>query len=582
MILYGPAGKIMRSIMPQTKLATATGDTLERSEKPSRAGDRSNEPKLTGPALATRLFSTRKVEVEVCEAINDLRINDPKTAARFDAAMTQMPVVGDDFMGFKLIHELGRGAFGHVFLARQTGLADRLVALKLAANLHGESQRLAQLQHTNIVPIYSEHRSGDLHGVCMPYFGSTTLADVCRELRPNTSLPHSGKHIVSTLCNRQSTVRGLDASSASGQTSSGAEPASEHAIAAPPRSLNSASGTLSKIEEMSYVEAVLWLTSRLADGLVHAHERGIIHRDLKPANVLICDDGQPMLLDFNLADEVRPRSSSAAVAHVGGTLPYMSPEQLMAYRDGEGRVDARGDIYGLGLIVFHLLTGQHAFPLRRGPSRVILPKMIEDRQGTAPLLRTLNRAVSPAIESIVQKCLQADPANRYVSASKLAEDIERHRANLPLRYAANPSFAERMGKWAKRNPRLASPLACSFLAAALLLVAISLSVHFSLKAKSRNLELHRQQALSHYHDFESDYRETQDLLMGNDASQVAIGLQTGEKALRGYGVLDQADWLEQPELQQLSPADRYKLKVEVGEIAFLLAQAFTSSRRKTM
>src|SRR5439155_9435217 len=89
---------------------------------------------------------------------------------------------------------------------------------------------------------------------------------------------------------------------------------------------------LEALERRTYVQAVVWLGARLADGLAHAHERGIFHRDLKPANVLLTDDGLPMLLDFNLSEDVKLRSSAAA-ARVGGTLPYMAPEQLQAFRD---------------------------------------------------------------------------------------------------------------------------------------------------------------------------------------------------------------------------------------------------------
>src|SRR5207245_2597093 len=105
---------------------------------------------------------------------------------------------------------------------------------------------------------------------------------------------------------------------------------------------------LSKLEGLSYVEAVLWVGARLADGLAHAHERGILHRDLKPANVLITDDGQPMLLDFNLAADVKHRASAAA-ASVGGTLPYMAPEHLEAFRGRQQSVDVRSDLYSLGV-----------------------------------------------------------------------------------------------------------------------------------------------------------------------------------------------------------------------------------------
>src|SRR5262249_697617 len=156
----------------------------------------------------------------------------------------------------------------------------------------------AQLQHTNIMPIFSEHRTGNLHAVCMPYYGSTTLADLYKALRAGTSMPTSGKQLVSTLFNRQSTLRNgepsvLPSFSASDFRKFGNQPPAP-AIAP----IGAAAGSLARFEQMSYVDSVLWIAARLAEGLAHAHERGIIHRDLKPANILLGDDGQPMLLDF--------------------------------------------------------------------------------------------------------------------------------------------------------------------------------------------------------------------------------------------------------------------------------------------
>ena len=110
-----------------------------------------------------------------------------------------LPEVGDAFAGFRLIGELGRGAFGRVYLARQGDLADRPVALKVSTGCFAESQKLARLQHTHIVPVYSFHRAGPLQAVCMPYFGSTTLADVLDDLGQRQTLPASGKGLVSTL-----------------------------------------------------------------------------------------------------------------------------------------------------------------------------------------------------------------------------------------------------------------------------------------------------------------------------------------------------------------------------------------------
>src|SRR5260221_1184798 len=106
---------------------------------------------------------------------------------------------------------------------------------------------------------------------------------------------------------------------------------------------------------MSYVEAILWIGARLADGLGHAHQRGILHRDLKPANILLTDEGQPMLLDFNLSEDTK-RHPTASAAQVGGTLPYMAPEHLEAFQGGARPVDARSDLYSLGIILYQLLT----------------------------------------------------------------------------------------------------------------------------------------------------------------------------------------------------------------------------------
>src|SRR5207248_5592563 len=130
---------------------------------------------------------------------------------------------------------------------------------------------------------------------------------------------------------------------------------------------------------------------------------------LKPANILLTDEGQPMLLDFNLAFDTKLRFNTSA-AMVGGTLPYMSPEQLTAYGAGKSTTNPNSDIYSLGVIFYELLTGRHPFGVYSGSADTILAKMVEDRQRPAPQVRVWNEAVSPAVESIVRRCLAPDPA----------------------------------------------------------------------------------------------------------------------------------------------------------------------------
>jgi hypothetical protein len=170
-----------------------------------------------------------------------------------------MPETGTTWLGFHLVAELGRGAFGRVFLAHQGDLANRPVALKVATDLIGESQTLAQLQHTNIVPIYSVHRCGPFQAVCMPYFGSATLADVVKHLASSASLPVSGKALVATVQDRKSRTR-LDEPSSPG-TDAG-EPPLVLPVGATPDAAPAALGNLTQLENLNYVEAVLWVAAR--------------------------------------------------------------------------------------------------------------------------------------------------------------------------------------------------------------------------------------------------------------------------------------------------------------------------------
>ncbi len=381
---------------------------------------------------------------------------DSAALRRLTDGLTALPKVGDDFAGFRLIGELGSGAFGRVYLARQGDLADRPVALKVSTGCFAESQKLARLQHTHIVPVYSFHRAGQLQAVCMPYFGSTTLAGVLDDLGQRQTLPASGKGLVSTLNSRrtQSGVRSAVAPSAAPVAPSRVAEGRSGAAPAAPADGPATLTTLRMLEGLTYVEAVLWIGGRLAEGLAHAHDRGVLHRDLKPANVLLTDEGQPMLLDFNLSEDVM--AAGAAGARVGGTLPYMAPEHLLAYQGRPATVDARSDLYALGVLLYELLTGRCPFEKHGGPLECVLPKMIADRLRPPPMARSLNPGATPAVDSILRRCLESDPARRYQTARELQEDLDRQRLYQPLRYAADPSPRERVAKWLKRNPRAVS------------------------------------------------------------------------------------------------------------------------------
>ncbi len=500
------------------------------------------------------------------------------------------PQAGQMYLGFRLVRELGRGAFGIVFLAQQESLANREVVIKISSDIGGEDQKLAQLLHTNIVPIYSVHRTTTCQAVCMPYLGATTLADVLKDIRRRGSVPESGKALVSTLNERKSTQvssrlhespgegegekAALDRPSSAPR--SGAFPHAENGGTSLPRAhaLTPAFGheiastiILDKLSGLSYLDSILWIGSRLADGLAHAHEHGILHCDLKPANILLTDEGQPMLLDFNLAEDTKVRTSAAA-AQQGGTLPYMSPEQLAGFVGNKQTLDGRSDLFALGVILFEFLTGRYPFPAPKGSPREVVEQMLRDRQDPPPRLRPWNKAITPAVEAIVRRCLECAPARRYADARALQEDVQRHLDNLPLKHVPEPSWRERGRKWMRRHPRLASSTTVALLAG-MVLVALSslLIVHGQ---RLRFLE-----ALNTHSEFSEDLTTLQFQLTSQSADRTQLDepLAVGQRALERYAVLTDAAWRESSKVRHLPATQQSKLQEDMGVLLLLMARA---------
>jgi serine/threonine protein kinase/tetratricopeptide (TPR) repeat protein len=547
----------------------------------------------------------------------ELPHSDPEVAYLLAQALTAMPEVGTSFAGFRLVAELGSGAFGRVYLARQGDLANRLVALKISVDLLGESQTLAQLQHTNIVPIYSVHQAGPFQAVCMPYFGPTTLADVLKDLQGDQTLPESGSRLVQSLRACQAKIAGR----AARQSGAPAPPIL-------PETAGDATATLKMLEESSHVRAVLWIGLRLAEGLAHAHEHGILHQDLKPANILLTDEGQPMLLDFNLSADTK-RRTGISTAQIGGTLPYMSPEHLAAFRGEAHAVDARSDLYSLGVILHELLTGRLPFEVRRGPLAEVLPRLLEERRRRVGGLRRWNRAVSPAVESIVRHCLEPEPGRRYQTAQELRTDLQCQLEHSPLRFAAEPSLGERARKWVRRHPRLASPAALgalAVLALGLAVAGIAWRVRKDAQREQQRAEAEKKQAgterrlaaekarrateqtrrarqeaararqeaaradakqkahrqyqrfdaeVGQFNHFEDRLNlvELLDDTQPMDHQELAEDVRRCRDLLGRYRVLDEGRWQDQPAVRDLPAAEREQLRKRVGKLLHLLCRA---------
>jgi TolB-like protein/Tfp pilus assembly protein PilF len=197
-----------------------------------------------------------------------------------------------------------------------------------------------------------------------------------------------------------------------------------------------------KREPMSIRQAAE-LISKVARTVHYAHEHGILHRDIKPGNILLDAKGEPLLTDFGLARLVEAESTVTRTKEVMGTPSYMAPEQAVG---NNAAVSSATDVYGLGAVLYQLLTGQPPFA---GGTTYETIKLVLDTEPRQP--RLLNPKVDRDLSTICLKSLEKDPKRRYSSALALAEDLERWLKHEPIQARHTGVFA-RGSKWVRRNP----------------------------------------------------------------------------------------------------------------------------------
>ena len=329
------------------------------------------------------------------------------------ADLTQIEV-GQRIDDFDLLIELGSGAFARVFLARQLSL-QRLVAVKISANRGHEPQTLAQLDHDYIVRVFDQRilRDRDWRLLYMQYLPGGTLLDLGRVVFAGERRPDSGQALLDAV---------------------------DIALESRGESRPTESITRAELATLSWPETVAWLGKRLAGALHYANSKGVLHRDIKLANVLLAPDGTPKLADFNVSFS-RNVSGASPFDYFGGSLSYMSPEQLMAYRPGHtleaADLDTRSDIYSLAVVLWELLTGLKPFDdsaakaARADSAGLVgdttaLELMLTTRAEGIPsaALSALPSDCPTALRRVLLKALSADRDQRWASGAELAEQLQ--------------------------------------------------------------------------------------------------------------------------------------------------------------
>lgn len=294
---------------------------------------------------------------------------------------TVWPVVNDKVSDFTLVERIGVGKFSRVFAARSES-TDETIAIKVCRKQGDhEARTLSKVVHRaiGIVEGVEQVPETDLVAIRMPLKSRTTLADVLSSFSVSGDVPEFANTVWEEVQSR-----------------------------------NKLQVSTPAWAGKSYVAWVHGLMGTLAEALSAAHDQRTAHCDLKPSNVLVTAEGGPILIDFNLSVRWDVETSSP---NIGGTLPYMAPEQIRAFDAKQrGDIGPRTDIYGLAATVYELLTGET--PFRSQPDASV-SEILKQRMKSPVAIRKMNPHVPRAFTAVIMDCLSFDPKRRPGSAAAL-------------------------------------------------------------------------------------------------------------------------------------------------------------------
>jgi serine/threonine protein kinase/WD40 repeat protein len=428
---------------PLEALAEEFLDRMRRGERPPMSEFLARAPERAGELeelLSALLF------------VEDVKLHDDATAVSRQAVRPGDRPSLERFGDFRILRELGHGGMGIVYEAEQESL-NRHVAIKVLApgtarsphmieRFLREARTAARLHHTNIVPVFSVGECEGLHYYAMQFIRGLSLDKVVKEIqRLKEGAP--------------------------------ADPAEEvtpiHPVLAGATDLDE-----------RYARSVARIGHQVAQALEYAHRQGTLHRDIKPSNILLDVHGVAWVTDFGLAKTVADEDLTQT-GDLVGTFRYMAPERF------RGLCDGRSDEYSLGLTLYDLLALRPAFDASDRQDLLYQVNRVEP-----PRLRRLNPAIPVDLETIVHKAIEKQAEHRYDGATQLAEDLRCFLEDRPIA-ARRVSSTERLTRWARRNPELAT-LGTALAGMLALVVVVIVIANLRLRRQHEETKAHLERA----------------------------------------------------------------------------------------
>ncbi len=498
----------------------------------------------------------------------------------------EWPRAGDWIGSYHLKRELGRGAFGRVFLAEQVELENRLVVLKLTTRPSKEANLLARARHAHIVEVEAQEPvdDGAFQLIRMPFWGGATLAAVL-EARRGRPRPVTGRELLDDL------------------DSVGAPEYPAVQTKQPAHEI---------LSRLSHEQAVAWLIARLAAALDHAFRKAVVHGDVKPSNIILAADGTPMLLDFNLAQDGSGVVPEGVSSERGGTLAYMAPERLDGLdRELRSREEKhsdpkraaaaadlmdfdphQADLYSLGMVLLEALTGRPpelGGTTEKPPARPRAADWARGRRIPATaLIRQAERGgkpISRGLKSILERCLDPDPSRRYRQARELAEDLDRWRADRPLLFAAESFCRDAVPRFVRRQRHTLTAASITILvgSTAAILVARFVSLQALTNRAQEKMSWYARDLEGGAYGFQRPGARLSPDPIGsglgrstsaNDRERRVVDIAL--RAFKDYDLLGSGDWRDRDDVRPLPEDDRVDLELWLLEQGYRYCRALAA------